>query len=1144
MENANGLPKGQRIANGHAVGPRGKRVARPGFLFWLVNNLARISIWYVIITIAFRCPANLESCNATSPRICKPYFQLKQAASPYVGPYYDAHVAPRVEAVEPYYRAVETNVISPGWKYAKKYGAPRVAQAQALAVAQWDKNLHPQIQKWQSLARSEYDLRLGPHVDRTRNAVAPYYDIARTSGLQTYHEVVLPVYQFISPYALQGYSAVSTFTTETAVPSALWAWNKTYIFLDGTVWPQLRVIYAENVEPQLLKISKRLGRHNSGKKSIPKLAPEVSAEPTSKIASSFVKPAPSVSSTISASVQSSTVSSSVAATASSPTSQQPSVPPAESEPLIQSVSPPEIDENAEKEDPVRKAARETVAADLNDWQERYNKAAREGASEIDGQVHDITKRMIRRNARVKGKALVEDLSNSIASELENLRGDVSRIIDAAKQGTTPANEAEEELVKTVRATGMIIKGKALDVRAWREGYEAEMRDAITKAAESHFSILENIRDLALQKIGMKWAWMDGITYKDWAKYHQLKDRFEEGKGGLHSLIINHPSLEAAQLEAAGIEDDAMKIAVACAEELKRLKQDGLEKIKDATSQPIEASEKLSEASEKLPEPSENPSGATSQASEKLSDVPEKLSDASEELSGESEKLSSEASEEPSEAAEPTSAANLNPDEAGVPDVVSTVLLEVLEETPVYVGNTTELEEDGPPPAELPLDDAGKEIDQEEEQPLPSATSSVKPALFGAMAQAVPSRQPYIEDELDDDSDAGALDSIRDELRSIYDKAFASVTEAYSAHGKESANAAEAHPNYESAFATVTEAYSKALASASSRMDDALMAASKRLYGTSTTTNRILPTTVVLPPLPGWAHIESVAAEQLRQGRLWAEQQYESAKVAIGLATPTPSTPSEHMNRMLENARHNYYAGLGVAHDRYSQFLAAASSAMSSITATPTPTDLAGTASSVASAASETAASVASVAGKKAASAASVVGENVSSAAAAGYESAASVASVVGDNASSVVAAGYDGAAAAAGKVSETWDSVVDRLSVEIYGAPTPTPWYASAYSAVGEYAASATEAAGSSAAAATDSAVKQYEAVLVLVSELLVGKEPTFSESVLSRVHAVYSSGAASASSIASAASATAASAASEVTERVKGATDYVKEEL
>lgn len=224
--------------------------------------LNRLLTWYSILTILFRCPASLDQCKDDAPRICKPYFQVKQAVSPHLEPYYDAYAAPYVQLAKPYYETVDQKVLTPTWAYATKYGGPRLAQAQAIGQAQWETNVQPELVKYQALAKVKYDQTLAPHVDRASATVKPYYEIARTNALQTYHDLILPSYVTVQPYVQQGYQIASAFTTETAIPSIVWAWNKTYVFLDNTVWPQLRYIYIENVEPQLHKIGQRLGRYN------------------------------------------------------------------------------------------------------------------------------------------------------------------------------------------------------------------------------------------------------------------------------------------------------------------------------------------------------------------------------------------------------------------------------------------------------------------------------------------------------------------------------------------------------------------------------------------------------------------------------------------------------------------------------------------------------------------------------------------------------------------------------------------------------------------------------------------------------------------------------------------------------------------
>ena len=837
---------------------------------------------------------------------------------------------------------------------------------------------------------------------------------------------------------------------------------------------------------------------------------------------------------------------------------------ASSFPSAELVSPPETNPKLGNEDPSYLAAREVVAADLRDWQERYAKAAKDGAAEISDQVRDISRRMVRRNARIMGKSLLEQLQSTVVAELVSLRRDILQIVGALNKASATPEDAREQVTQVVRRAGLAIKERAKDVRNWRETYESEMQMAVTKSAEAHFAILQEIKDLALQKIGMKWAWTDGITYKDWEKYHQLKHRFDEWNDDLQNLIVSHPSLEAAQLEGAGIEDEAMALAANAAKELARLKQVANWKLIAGDDSQEFDSTLMQQAAEAAEAAVEAAKAAAASATVAIKDAKDAVAAQAEELveSASSAVFFQQSSESPESSPEfvvVESEGGSKPDEPvreaspeaspelveapNRPDLASSV---ILEDTPIIVGNATEpdAENASPAPIELPYEDetlvepqAGVSL-AAEELPISSATPSVKPAFLGAAAQSVPSRQPILDDDEEDEA-SDALESMRQDLKSVYSVAVSRANEQYSqALSVISVQIrGTPEPAHEKLLASVTAAYSNAMASASSRLDDALKLAGGKLHGTPTK-RALIPTPTV--PSVDWARIESVAAERLNQGKAWAEEQYESAKIAVGLATPTPSTPSEHINKLLENARHNYFAGLGVAHARYSEFLAAATSALSSMTATPTPTDFAGTMSSLGSVASESAASAASVVG----------------------ESAASAASAASAGASSVVAAGYENASAAADKVAQNWDVMVSRISIEIYGAPTPTPFYASVYSIAAGGMSSATEAVGGGAAAASEEVVKQYEAVSSIVSELLIGKEPTFSESVVSRLNAAYVTGAAAASSVASAAQATAvsavkdasqsvksvgdkiASAASEATEAVKDAAHATKDEL
>ncbi|KAF9875352.1 hypothetical protein CkaCkLH20_07172 [Colletotrichum karsti] len=1127
---SNGFPKAPNgkingKMNGHAVVKRRTTPKKgPTFIGRTFSVAARILTWYSIISILFRCPATLDACDETSPKICKPYFQLKHAVSPHLEPYYDTYAAPYVEKATPYYNIANERVIVPTKAYVTKHGAPRVLQAQAYGQAQWDKNIQPQLAVYQKQVQDKYDQAVAPHVAKVSDVVGPYYDIARTNALQTYHDVVLPSYQFVQPYAAQGYDAASQFTTETAVPTAYWAWNKTFVFLDSTVWPQVRVLYVENVEPQLARIGQRLGRYkNKTKGSLENVSESATAK-----ASSFTKPASSASSIASSasSVASEKVSTKIESTPI-PDASQVAEQIAEDvkDKAQQVVAPPP----SEDESDMRKTARETVEEDLRSWQDKFAKAADEGAREIEDQVEEISQRVIKENAHTKGKALVVELQETAKAEVDALQKQIIKIVHKSVDAPVAAHD---DLVAAVRKAGLAVKEKAQQIRSWKDDYEAEIEAAVTQAADSHFKILDSIRDLALQKIGMKWAWMDGITYKDWAKYHELKDRFAEWMSDLKKLIITHPGLEEARAASNEIEDSGMAVAQSAAQELARLKQVGLWKLaaqdtsdnfdsetarlaaENVESRASDAASATSSATSTNEDPlesaasviedespasdlgSDGPASSVSSAASKLS---ESLSSAT---SVASESISSTASQVSSEASSVVAGSSSSTESH--PDLASTVLPG--QDQSIVVDNS------GTSPAgdeenAVPGEKIEEEIIVEsmEDKPVSAETESVKPAFLGAAAQSVSSKGPILDEDVD-------AESISSRAHEAYSNAISQASDQYSS--AKAAVSAKIYgtpkPAQEKVLSSASGVYAAAMASASSRFDEAIKAASKGIYGT--------PTAKAAPSYD-WASVEAIASQRLNEGRLWAEQQYESAKIALGLATATPTSTVE---RLLEQAKFNYYAGLGVAHARYSDFLAAAGSALSQATATATPTDVAGTASSVASVATRSADAVASGAQKEAVAVASAVSDGLGAAA-----------SIISDSVSAGVQEVVDAAQAIEKGVVDSWDAVVNQVSIQIYGKPTPTAWYDSVYSGAGEYAAQATSVIG-----------KQYEDVNKLISELLVGKEPTFSESVLARLQAAYATGAAQAASFASAASATASSAASAVTDAVKETVQHVRDEL
>ncbi|KAH7374450.1 hypothetical protein B0T11DRAFT_344102 [Plectosphaerella cucumerina] len=1104
----NGYAKGPKMngINEHVVGTkRSSPSARGSSLFArLFSIAARLATWYSIISILFRCPATLELCDETTPKICKPYFQAKSFVSPHLEPYYDAYAAPYIELARPYYDTAEKKVISPARTYAVKYGGPVVSQAQAYGETQWNQRVQPQLAGYQKLVQEQYDEKVSPHVASASAAVGPYYDIARTSALQTYHEIIFPSYELARPYLAQGYGVASQFATETAIPSLFWTWNKTYVFLDTTVWPQVRVLYVQNVEPQLARIGQRLGRYREKSK----LPVESVSESVYSATSSFSKPTSSVSS-----------SSAPESTASQTVDDIPIPDPAE----------------IAKHDA---SEQEIVMEDLEQWQTKFAKAADEGAAEIEERIDEISKDMIKNDVNKTGKSLVAKLQDTSRAQINALQASIIEIV--GKNGP----DAGDEIIAAVRKAGLVVKQNAQAVRDWKNTFESDMETAITKAAENHFKILESIRDLALQRIGMKWAWMDGITYKDWAKFHELKDKFDEWTDDLKKLIVTHPALDDTREASGRIEDSAMSVAQEAAQELARLKQVGFWKLAAAdvtdnfdSDAMRDAADAAEQAKIEVAERAAAERVASEQAAAERVAAEKAAADAGEaaapnndaqtaDLPVEADADTSQPDVDPLESAanvieNDSPATNLHK-ESVIPDAANDVVAEASEAAASVVSQVSSavigsessttspdlastvvpgddmtfvVNNTGSSPADddsqQPLNPEDKaeeklngQLDEEivaesvEDQPVEAETATVKPAFLGAMAQEVPNRGGPILDEDPED----ATDSYSAKAQEAYAQAVAQASQKYSiamsAVSAKLYGTPEPEPVQEEMFAGIAARFAAATNAANSRLSDALDAASKGVYGQSTPT----PT-----PSYDWSQIEAIAAQRLFEGRVWAEEQYEAAKIALGLATATPTATNE---KLLDQAKANYYAGLGAAQARYSEFLASAAAAMNTFTAIPTPTDAAGTVSSVASKATESAGALASGASVDGLHVVSVVGD--------GFNAAASV---VGEAVNAAAQEVLDAAQAVERGVTESWENVVAHLSAQIYGAPTPTSWFGNAKHDAEEYAAQA-----------SSQAAKQYEIVYAIIQELVVGKEPTFSESVLSRVQAAYATGASSAS--------------------------------
>ncbi|KAM4057328.1 transcription factor hoxa13 [Hirsutella rhossiliensis] len=1095
---------------------------RRGFFAWAFSLAARLAIWSAIFTVLFRCPSSIDACDDKSPFICEHYFRAKDAVSPHLQPYYDQYAAPYVNVARPYYDAVNTRVLTPTRAYAVHYGAPWVQRGQDYAWSQWQLNGQPRLARMQTVVKDKYDQSVAPHLAKVGETVEPYYQIARTNSLQLFYEHLLPGYELVRPYAARSYHVASDFAVNTALPITHWAWDRSNVFLETTVWPQLRLVYVENVEPQLVRIGERLGRYkNKAKSKVLPRQPSKAGTSTESFHSSFSKPTP----------QSSTPEPTRAQGDAVTVATKQADPQGSAGKLQYPVGAPPK-ENETDED---RTVREMVAHDLQSWQEKIATQAKEGATENEERTDAIARRFIQEKVEVIGRQLIEQLNVTVQSELADVK---HKVVSIAKD---PSEDAEDKAVGAVRSAGLAIKGKAQAVREWHEEYLAELQKTVLDAANEFFVILAETQSLALQKIGMKWAWIDGITYRDWAKYHELRATLSQWTDELKELITGHPTLLEAQGASAQIENEAMEIASAAAKELARLKQVAVWKIRagdstdnfdsDAMRLAAEAAQEAGRVKATVAEAGEEVLSTAKGIAEEGTSTAKVIPSA---VVGGASKAASSLSEaaigstsNPNQAPPRKSARSVQDGDAASENEPHTAAApgpadaaeNILRGTPLDAVSSETGDAATSAVAEAPEANGENLKDTEEDARIAadmrreSGSPPVHGAMFGAAAQAVSDRGPILDESPDPDRYGSATAAAQAAYTSALSAASAQYSSALSVVSAQVYGTPK--PVHEQLFSSVSTAYDNAVGAAGQRLNDAVSAASKGVYGEPTPTSK--------SGAPGWQKVESMAAQRLSEGRLWAEIQYQSALLALGVVTSTPTpTPSNAAEKLVEQAKFNYYAGLGMAQDRYMSFLSGASSAWSLMTATPTPTDLVGSASSVASAAGKSATSAAQAAGSAAQSAYSAATEGVVSAANAVEDSFSAVADAAGEQV-------YLAGSALAG----TWDKVVSELSAQVYAEPSAIGWYDELAANVGSYASAATKTAADA---------QQYEAMSEMVSELVSGREPAFSESVLSRFGVIYATASASVGSMASEASAAASSLGDKVGSVASKATDAVKE--
>jgi hypothetical protein len=510
-----------------------------------------------------------------------------------------------------------------------------------------------------------------------------------------------------------------------------------------------------------------------------------------------------------------------------------------------------------------------LTEDLRKWQTKFATAADKGSEDLEQRVAELTKRQVDNGVKGHGRALVVTLEETAYSTLTKLKSFIKRTVDSVPADATESDldALYEKCSAKTRELGLAVKERAEDVRVWKSGYDQETDSLVVAAVQGTVEVLEKIHGLGLQEVGMRWAWLDGVTHKDWQNYHKLKSTLTEWQAEVEAVGSQHEGLRVAHEESKRVEDEAMEIASKTVNELLRLKDVAKWKLwagdatDDFTNKVVparvfkaaqQASSQVSEAVQGSSTPitesiASSVESAVSQASEVIQDIPSQAASAI-----------SDASSKVSEAVQGSSTPLSESIASSVKQVSSQASAAILGSSTPLTESIASSVEDAVSGASFQLSQArakASSVAAEGASQASAAYESPKKVWGGANAQLFAEAKQVIFDEplVDDDDDHVAKYSSK--LQDVVANAGDRAAELSRAVSEALLGASKTQPGtVESATSLANEQYQLALEAASSvlygtqqpavesatsvaseRFAQAVTAASYAIYGTPTPT---------------------------------------------------------------------------------------------------------------------------------------------------------------------------------------------------------------------------------------------------------------------------------------------------------------------
>ncbi|RPA87682.1 hypothetical protein BJ508DRAFT_410425 [Ascobolus immersus RN42] len=506
------------------------------------NFFARILSWYVLYNVFVSCPTHPTE---DSPAVCHVYASVRDTVVPHVQPYYEQYgkeyyeqyALPYVEKATPLVTQARDTVIVPAVQNAGKlyqqYAHPHVQTVKAKAQPFVD----DYAQRWQTIYKTYGE----EHVLKAHLIALEVRDKANVF----YHHDVLPIYRYIAPHARLAAINAERIARTTIIPQAKITLERVWVLLFDHVWVPLSQIYDARIAPEIEKYTGVDSKLQTTRKS-------PSAEGAFN-AAAFAQAAVDSASSFAHKITEKVKGSGEAA------KQQPKF--------------------------SREEERQIIEDDLKLWRKKFQSAADKAIKDLNDEVTKLARKVeAEKKPDVEGQFAT--LDKAIKAENAQLK---ATIINIAREFKPAEDEQETEELRTAayeklfaatRDAGTHIRDRIYAIRKDRQDYMAEFADKVTSIIDGHIDVVDGIIDMGVQEIGMKWSWkLDGVEYKDWKRYHQLKKDFEDIRTPIiRSAEENAKLVEVTEWSEAQWDDKAIAIAKSEAEEIARLKRVGKKKI--------------------------------------------------------------------------------------------------------------------------------------------------------------------------------------------------------------------------------------------------------------------------------------------------------------------------------------------------------------------------------------------------------------------------------------------------------------------------------------------------------------------------------------------------------------------------------------